>query len=647
MPLKTLTLRPGIDRSSTALAAEGAWFDCDKIRFRSGKPEKIGGWVLDGGTAEATLQPPAGAFWGIARSMWSWRSLQGANLMAIGTHLKYYIQASAGGLVYDVTPERKTSAIASNAFTTTDGSAQVQVNDTGHGGQTGDFVTLSAVGGAINGVPAAELNAEHQITVTGADTYLITVTTAATSSGTTGSATAKYQITTGSATYTVGIGWGAGGFGGITGATTTGWGDASPEGVGIGSQLRLWSQSNFGEFLLFNPRGAGIYLWAPNVSPSIYARGGLLSPTSSGIYQTDAECPTVANMVEVADTQRFVIAFGCDDYGSDVQDPLLIRWSDQEDYATWAPAITNQAGSYRLSRGTEIVAELQTRQEIVVWTDAAVYSMQFIGAPYVWSVQLLADNTSVMSPRAAVSAGGITFWMGVDKFYAYTGRVETLDCSIWAYIFNDLDREQAYQVFAGTNEGFNEVWWFYCSRGSLTVDKYVIYNYLENTWAYGTMARTAWVDAPLRTQPVACGYNGQLINHEIGTDDGTTNPAAPISAYVQSADINIEDGQHYGLVWRIVPDITFDGSTAGNPVANFTVRPRRNPGADYGASADPAVVSANNYNTEQLYPVQRFTEIVYVRVRGRQMSLRVSSDSIGTQWQLGATAVDVRPSGRR
>jgi hypothetical protein len=273
--------------------------------------------------------------------------------------------------------------------------------------------------------------------------------------------------------------------------------------------------------------------------------------------------------------------------------------------------------------------------------------MQFIGAPYVWSFQLLADNISVMSPRAAITAGGFTFWMGVDKFYAYTGQVATLDCSIWSYVFDDIDRDQSYQVFAGTSEGYNEVWWYYCSKGSTTVDKYIIFNYLENTWAYGSLARTAWLDSPLRRQPVACGYNGQLINHEVGTDDGTVNPPAPIESYVQAADINIEDGQHYGFVWRIVPDLTFDGSTAGNPTVNFTVRPRRNPGANYGPSADPTVASVNNYNGEQTYTVQQFTEIVYLRVRGRQMSLKVSSDSLGTHWQLGIPSIDVRPSGRR
>lgn len=641
MPLKKLALKPGIQRGSTTLAAEGSWFDCDKIRFRSGTPEKIGGWALDGATAAATLQPPAGAFWGVARAMWSWQSLSSQNLLSIGTNLKYYIQNSSGGLLHDVTPIRRTATVASNAFTTVSGSAVVQVNDAGHGAQTNDFVTISGVAGPINGVPAAQLNAEHQVTVLDSATYTITVSTAATSSGTTGAATFTYQITTGGDVYTVGTGWGAGGWG------VVGWGLPSMSGVGIAQQLRLWSQANYGEYLMLNPRGGALYMWVPNANPSVFDRAQRLSPTSSGLYQTDADCPTVANLVDVSDTSRFVMAFGCNDLGSATQDPLLIRWSDQENYAVWTPAITNQAGGYRLSRGSQIVAEVQTRQEFLVWTDAALYSGQYLGPPYVWGFQLLADNVSIMSPRAAIQTAGNVFWMGVDKFYVYTGRVETLPCSVWSYVFDDLDRGQAYQVHAGTNEGFNEVWWYYCSSGSTTVDKYVIFNYVENTWAYGSLARTAWLDSALRNTPVATGYNGQLINHEVGTDDGTTNPPTPISCYVQSADFNIDDGHRYGFVWRIVPDLTFDGSTAGTPSADFTVRPRKNPGADYGPSEDPAVTSVNNYNFEKSYTVQQFTEIVYVRVRGRQMSLRVSSDTLGTQWQLGVPSIDVRPSGRR
>lgn len=641
MPLKKLALKPGIQRGSTTLAAEGSWFDCDKIRFRSGTPEKIGGWTLDGATAAATLQPPAGAFWGVARAMWSWQSLSSQNLLSIGTNLKYYIQTSSGGLLHDVTPVRRTVTIAANAFTTVSGAAVVQVNDAGHGAQTNDFVTISGVAGPINGVPAAQLNAEHQVTVIDSATYTITVSTAATSSGTTGSATFTYQITTGGDVYTVGTGWGAGGWG------VVGWGLPSMSGVGVSQQLRLWSQANYGEYLMLNPRGGALYMWVPNANPSVFDRAQRLSPTSSGLYQTDADCPTVANLVDVSDTSRFVMAFGCNDLGSATQDPLLIRWSDQENYAVWTPAITNQAGGYRLSRGSQIVAEVQTRQEFLVWTDAALYSGQYLGPPYVWGFQLLADNVSIMSPRAAIQTAGNVFWMGVDKFYVYTGRVETLPCSVWSYVFDDLDRDQAYQVHAGTNEGFNEVWWYYCSSGSTTVDKYVIFNYVENTWAYGSLARTAWLDSALRNTPVATGYNGQLINHEVGTDDGTTNPPTPISCYVQSADFNIDDGHRYGFVWRIVPDLTFDGSTAGTPSADFTVRPRKNPGADYGPSEDPAVTSVNNYNFEKSYTVQQFTEIVYVRVRGRQMSLRVSSDTLGTQWQLGVPSIDVRPSGRR
>jgi len=642
MPLIELKIQPGIDRRSTTLDAAGRWFDCDKVRFRAGKPQKIGGWALDGGRAASTLQPPAGAFWGVARSMWSWQTLSAANLLSIGTHLKYYLQDSAGGQLHDITPIRYVSTVAENAFTTVEGSTEITITDPGHGAQQRDFVTISGVSGDINGIPAADINGEHQVFTQASNSeYTIVVSTPAATSGTTGAATFTYQTTTGNDVYILGTGWGAGAWG------AGGWGEPADTAVGLGTQLRLWSQANFGEFLVFNPRGGGIYLWKPNPNPNLFDRGVLLSPLSPGAYQTDAECPSVCNHVDVSDASRFAIAFGCDDYDSDVLDPMLVRWSDQEDYATWAPAITNQAGSYRLSRGSTIVTAVQTRQEFLVLTDAAAYSMQFIGAPYVWSFQLMADNISIMSPRAAAVAGNMVFWMGTDKFYSYTGRLETLECPIWSYIFNDIGRDQSYQVFSGTNEGFNEVWWFYCSKGSTKIDKYIIFNYVESTWAYGSMARTTWLDTPLRRQPVATGYDGLLINHELGTDDGITNPPQPIPSFIQSADVNIDNGQHYGFVWRIVPDLTFDGSTAGNPTVDFTVRPRSNPGADYGPSADPTVSSLNNYSGSQVYTVQRFTEIVYLRVRGRQMALRVSSDALGTHWQLGVPSIDLRQSGRR
>jgi hypothetical protein len=719
MPLQKLLLRPGVNRESTTLANEGTWFEMDKVRFRSGYPEKLGGWTLDTGTAAATLQPPSGSYWGVARALWNWITLAGFNLMGVGTNLKYYIQQTAGGSFYDVTPIRATDTVASNAFTTVNSSTTVVVNDAGHGASTGDFVTISGVAGAVNGIPAAALNREFQITYINASTYSITVSSPATSGGTTGAATFAYQISVGGETFTVGVGFGAGGWGGTTtisasttlngalssSATTitvvsttgfaasgaigidgeyitysgvtpttftgcvrgvgstarayasgvavnqytgaTGWGSAAPAGLGVGIQLRLWSQANYGQDLIINPRGGALYLWKVNASPTVYDRAVLLSSTSPAPYTTDTSCPSIANIVTVSDSSRFVIAFGCNDYGSAVLDPLLIRWSDQENYAVWAPLATNQAGSYRLSTGSSIVAQLQTRQEILVWTDAALYAMQYLGPPYVWGFQIMGANVSIAGPNAVATAANITYWMGLDKFYMYSGRVETLYCPLRQYIFGDINLQQQYQFFASTNEGFNEVWWFYCSANSTVIDRYVVYNHLEKVWMYGNLSRTAWVDSPLRDYPTAAGYNGQLIYHENGVNDGTTNPPSPITSYIQSADFNIGDGHNYGFVWRMIPDITFDGSFANNPSVTFTMKPRQNPGANYSASNTPAVISAQNYQAQRNYLVQQFTEIVYTRVRGRQMAFRISSDGLGVQWQLGVPSIDVRPDGRR
>jgi len=646
MPLQKLQLRPGVNKESTSLANEGTWFDMDKVRFRSGYPEKLGGWVLDGGVPLTGLMPPTGSFWGVARSLWNWVTLDGYNLLGVGTNLKYYIQPSSGGTFYDVTPIRYTSAVASNAFTTVNSSTTVTVNDTAHGANTGDFVTISGVGGAINGIPAAALNLEFRITVLNANTYTITVASPATSSGTTGAATFTYQISVGPEIYTVQTGWGAGGWGGVTGsATATGWGQSAS--VGLDSQLRLWSQASYGQDLIINPRGGALYLWKVNANPLIYDLAVLLSSGSPSPYTTDTWCPSVCNAVAVSDASRFVIAFGCNDYGETEIDPMLIRWSEQEDYSVWAPAATNQAGSYRLSTGSSIVANLQTRQEILVWTDAAVYSMQYLGPPYVWGFQILGSNISIAGPNAAATAANVTYWMGLDKFYMYSGRVETLYCPLRQYIFGDINLQQQYQFFASTNEGFNEVWWFYCSANSTVIDRYVAYNHLEKIWFYGNLSRTAWLDSPLRDYPTAAGYDGQIIYHENGVDDGTTNPPSPIVSYIQSADFNIGDGHNYGFVWRMIPDITFDGSYANNPAVTITMRPRQNPGSNYGTAASPEVVSTQDYRGQRNYEVQQFTQIVYTRVRGRQMAFKISSDAIGVQWQLGVPSIDVRPDGRR
>jgi hypothetical protein len=454
----------------------------------------------------------------------------------------------------------------------------------------------------------------------------------------------------------------------VQSTTFTGWGVSAPAGQGIGQQLRTWSQSTFGEDLIFNPRGGALYYWANSASANTFNRAQLLGPsasivTKSGTITTDSSCPTVANFVMVSDASRFVLAFGVNDYSSVVQDPLLIRWSDQESFATWIPAVTNQAGSYRLSDGSQIITSIQTRQEILVLTDSAIYSMQYLGPPFVWSFQILGNNISIAGPNAIATANNITYWMGTDKFYMYSGRVQTLPCTLRQYVYNDINLTQSFQFMAGTNEGYNEVWWQYCSADSDVIDRYVIYNHLDNIWYYGDwvnytgtafQGRTAWLDSALRAYPMAATYgvaggnaNALLVYHENGVDDGTVNPANPIVAQVTSSDFDIGDGHNFGFVWRLIPDLSFDGSDVNAPIAMFTVLPRANPGAPYGSSNNPDVVSAQNYQNQRTYEIQQFTQQVYVRIRGRQMAFKVSSDEIGVQWQLGVPRIDIRPDGRR
>jgi hypothetical protein len=435
--------------------------------------------------------------------------------------------------------------------------------------------------------------------------------------------------------------------------TFTGWGEASANDIAV--QLRLWSQANFGEYLLINPRNGPIYMWVPQYTGAnillFNSPANLISSTSTGVYQTDADCPVVATQIMVSDASRFVIAFGANDYGSTEQDPTLIRWSDQESYSVWSPDITNQAGSYRLSSGSTLVTAIQTRQEIVVLTDSAAYSMQYLGPPYVWGFNILSNNISIIGPNAIAAANNIVYWMGLDKFYVYTGRVETLPCALRQYVFGDINLDQNYQIFCGSNEGYSEIWWFYCSANSTTVDRYVIYNYLDKVWYYGTLNRSAWLDSPLRDYPMGATYNHTIVYHENGNDDVEINGTpTPINAYIQSSDFDIGDGHNFGFVWRIIPDLTFDGSNnpaPAKPEAVFTVRPRQNPGAPYGAAEAPTVTSAQSYATQRNYAVQEFTEIVYTRIRGRQMAFKISSNTLGTQWQLGVPRIDVRPDGRR
>jgi hypothetical protein len=652
MPLQKLQFRPGVNREGTTLSNEGGWFDGDKIRFRSGYPEKVGGW--------AALS--YNTFLGVCRSLWNWVTLKQFNLMGVGTNLKFYVED--GGEYYDITPIRETNTNPTGEITLdiTNGSDILTITDTGANTlEVNDFVTLTGavdLGTAGTNVTAAVLNQEYQvvdvisgtqytvalrsavsgdITTTNGGATLVSNRTASDSTMT--GLTIAYQINTGFDISTVGTGWGTGPWGRL------GWGDGFTTGFGL--QLRLWSQANFGEELLFSPRGSALYLWQP---------GGGATPAygTRGTVVTGTDVPSKINQIMVSDSTRIVICFGCNDYGaydSTPLDPLLIRWSEQESYTGWTPAITNQAGSFRLSRGSEIIGAIQTRQEIIVWTDAAIYSMQYLGPPFVWGFTLLADNISIVSPNAIATAAGVVYWMGVDKFYMYAGRVETLPCSVRTYIFNDINRAQEAQFFAGTNEGFSEIWWYYCSADSTVVNRYVIFNYLDRVWYYGTLNRTAWLDSPLRQFPMAATTNNIVVFHEAAVDNGETNPPSPINAYIQSSDFDIDDGHNYGFVWRMVPDITFDGSdtrgeTSEMPFVTFTVRPKQNPGSGYGTALSPTVTSAQSYAGQTTYNVQQFTEIIYSRVRGRQMAFKVESNSLGTQWQLGVPRIDVRPDGR-
>ena len=662
MPLQKLQFRPGINREGTTLANEGGWYAGDKVRFRSGQVEKIGGWVLDGGTVSTT----GGAMYGVIRSLWNWIGLNGYNYMGIGTNSKFYIQGGTGSPEYDVTPIRSVSSAGNTTFAATNGSSVITVTNVAHGAQTGDWVTFSGAVSLGGNITAAILNQAqgYQITYISSSQYSITASVAANSSDTGNggaSVVATYQITSGSDIYTTNVGWGSGGWGGVTtGYASTGWGSPSSAGLGIGVQLRLWSQSNFGQNLLFCPRGGPIYYWVVDAANSnVYNVAQVISHTNTNTqngtqwWYGDIDTPLMANFIMVSDASRFTMAFGTNDYGSSVQNPMLIRWSDQESVLTWTPSVTNQAGSYLLSHGSTIITSLQSRQEILIWTDAALYSQQYLGAPYVWGFQLLADNISIISPNATCTVNNVTYWMGQDKFYMYSGRVETLPCTLREYVYQDINMTQAYQFFSGTNEGFNEVWWFYCSAKSSYVDRYVIYNHLERIWYYGNLSRTAWLDSPLRATPTAANYivgsttQSTLIYHEQGVNNGETNPPSAISSYIQSSDFDIGDGHNFGFVWRIIPDISFNGSTSASPAVNFTVLPRQNPGSAYGTDDNPAVVSTQNYQNQRTYEVQQFTQYAYVRMRGRQMAFKVASSLLDTQWQLGNPRIDIRPDGRR
>lgn len=507
-----------------------------------------------------------------------------------------------------------------------DGTTTVVVTAASHGAINGDFVTFSGATGTY----AADLTGEFQITYIDANSYSIT-TASALSAGSYGGSDvlAEYQVNTGPATQLPLTGWGAGGWG------LGNWG----QGISSTDSLRLWSANNFGEDLIYGPRGGNIYYW--DASTSVTTRGVAIQTLAGAL-----DPPIVQNFIYVSDIYRFVICFGCNDVGSAVQDPMLIRWSDQESVTDWLPTAVNQAGSLRLSHGSKIITAIQARQEIVVFTDSALYSLQYLGAPLVWGAQLLGDNISVMGPNAVAIASGVVFWMGKDKFYSYSGRVETLNCDLRKYIFNDINLAQNEQIFAGTSEGFNEVWWFYCSANSTSVDRYVVYNYVERIWHYGTIARTAWIDSGLRDYPQAATYSYNLVNHEFGTDDNESGTPVAINAYIESAEFDIQDGHNLGFVWRVLPDVTFSGSGTQNPSVTMTLIPMMNSGSGYNNPQSLGGTSSASVVRSSTVPIETFTGQVYVRVRGRQMIFKIESTGLGVAWQLGAPRIDIRADGK-
>jgi len=704
MPLTKLQFKPGINRETTSYSNEGGWFDGDKVRFRMGFPEKIGGWV----------RQSVYNFLGTCRALHPWVALSGEKFIGVGTSLKYYI--NEGGAYQDITPLR----VASSAVTfgagadTLDGNinASIQsivldsaagfptgggliligteqiryvgitsatltsctrgVNGTtaashsnnapvtcatlsvtdadGHGAIKDDFVTFSgaaSLGGVI--IPAV-LNQEYQITkIVSSTVFQIEARTASaisditTSSGLNptlvfantsdsnnggGSAVGAYQINVGLDTTILGTGWGAG-----TWSRGT-WGSASDLTV-QGATLRLWSHDNFGQDLLINVRDGGIYYWKK--SDGLNSRAVVLS----GLLNAD-KTPTLAKQIMVSDKDRHIIAFGCDpETNIGTQDPLLIRFSSQESLTDWAAETTNTAGDLRIGSGSEIILAIETRQQILVFTDVSLHAMQFLGPPFVFGINTVSENITTASPMCAVAVNDSVFWMGRNEFYVYSGAVERLPCTVRDYIFSDFNQDQIEKVSAGTNSAFSEVWWFYPSANSEENNRYVVFNYAQNIWYYGILNRTFWIDRGVDVSPIAASTDHYLYNHESGFDDGSTVPATPLSSHIESSQMSLGDGDQFAFLSRIIPDITFRDSTTSTPAVTFTLGVRNFPGGQY------LNTDANSVGKTSSAPVEQFTKEIRTRLRGRSFNLKVESTGEKTAWRLGTSRVEIRPDGRR
>ena len=642
MPLTKLQFRPGINRETTSYSNEGGWFDSDKTRFRFGFPEKIGGWV----------RYAINAYLGSARALHPWVTISGSQFLGVGTHLKYYV--NEGGAFHDVTPIRATTTNGI-VFAATNGSSTITATDSSHGATADDFVTLSgavSLGGVIT---AGVLNQEYQvITVPNENTFTFAARKAETSissittteglnpipvvanssdSGNGGSAAdAAYQATVGLNSSVTGNGWNAGPYGRGT------WNSATDLSVD-GATLRIWSHDNFGEDLIFNARDAGIYYW--NSSDGVTARAVSLDSLVGS-----NQAPTIAKKVLVSDRDRHIIAFGCDPSGSGLgtQDPLLIRFGSQESLTDWQSSATNTAGDLRLGSGSEIVTAIETRQQILVFTDESLHAMQFLGPPFTFGINAISENVTIAGPLAAIAVEDMVFWMGKQEFYTYGGGVQRLPCTVRDYVFNDFNELQIQKVTASTNTSFSEVWWFYPSANSAENDKYVVYNYQQKIWYYGNLARTAWLDRGIESNPVAAGTDHYLYTHESGLDDGSTEPVSAIPAYIESSQFDMGEGDHFTFINRLIPDLTFRDSTATSPKATFTIKTRNYPGGTY-LQSQAGSVAQSAVGTSTV--VEQFTDEVNLRLRGRSFALRVDSADEGVAWRLGSPRVDVKPDGRR
>jgi len=621
MPLTSLKFRPGINREVTSYSNEGGFFDCEKIRFYTSFPEKIGGWTKQ---SNNTYQ-------GTARALHNYIALDSSDLMGVGTHLKYYIEE--GGAFNDITPIRKTST-NSITFSATNSSSTITVTDASHGAVVNDFVTISGAVTLGGLVTASILNAEHQITkIVNGNSYeiVVSVTANASDSGNGGSGVdGLYQINVGLDTTVGGNGWGAGGFGGINADLSTfGWGD--PASSGTLATIRLWSHDNFGEDLLINPRDGAIFYW--DKSNGFNTRAVALSSLSGA-----SDVPTVAKQVLVSDIDRHIVVFGANTIGTTTQDPLLIRFGSQESLTNFTPDTTNTAGDLRLSSGSEFIQAVETKQQILVFTDRSLFSMRFIGPPFTFGLQELSKNITIMSPKSAVAVDDVVFWMGKENFYVYTGRTQQIACTVRDKVFLDFNQSQKDKVVAGINSQWSEVWWFYPSASSEENDKYVIYNYANQTWYYGNLSRTAWHDRGVRQYPIAAS-SSYLFEHENGNDDDGN----AMTASIESSQIDIGDGYQFTFIKQLIPDITFDGSTSttGNPSANFTLQARNGPGSTYANNTSGT--STRSATT----PVEQFTDTLNVRLRGRSFNMKLESTEQGVAWKLGTPRVDIRPDGRR